>query len=802
MTGPANATAGVSFNTLTVTAKDAFGNTATGYTGTVAFSGGGTGTTLPGNYAFVAGDSGTHTFTATLTQAGARTITATDTVTGTINGTTGTVTVGSAAATTLTVAGPANATAGVSFGTLSVTAKDAFGNVATGYLGTVTFSGGGTSPTLPANYSFVAGDSGTHTFTATLTQSGARTITATDTVAGSINGTTGAIAVAPAGAATFTVTGPANATAGVSFNTLTVTAKDAFGNIATGYTGIAHFTGGGTSPTLPANYTFVAGDNGTHTFTATLTQAGGQTVTTTDTVTGTITGTTGTITVAPVAAATLTVSGPANATAGVSFGSLTVTAKDSFGNVATGYLGTVTFSGGGTSPTLPANYTFVAGDSGTHTFTATLTQSGARTITATDTVTGTINGTTGTITVAAASAAKLRVTGSTSQTAGSAQSLTVTAFDSFGNIATGYTGAHQITFSGASASTAPVTQPTATTNTGTAIAFGTATTITFTAGVSTAGGSTILYAAQNASLVASAGDGGPGGVTPITTSGGDILGVTVSPAALAKFAFQLTSAQTNGQAFTGTNTLTAQDAYGNTKTTFNAFGDNVTISRNAPLTGAISGLSGGNVLTNAADFVSGVATLSGLTYTGNAATGALVATAVSGSTGTSNAVTIGAGTATRFVVTGSATQNVGRDPGTHRDRGRRIRQHRAVLHGRPRDHLQRRLELARPRDGSDRHRQDGNRDGLRSSDHDHLHERRRLERPLHGALQGGEPDRRRDRGRADHHRKRPAQRRRLAGGRLVARSVGRHLAADRRCSRQPDLDRTRSVRQHGHVVHG
>src|SRR5205814_6667886 len=107
-----------------------------------------------------------------------------------------------------------------------------------------------------------------------------------------------------------------------------------------------------------------------------------------------------TITVAPAAAATLAATGPGSATAGTSFSTLVVTAKDTYGNVATGYTGTVTFSGGGTSPTLPSNYTFVAGDNGTHTFTATLTQAGSRTITATDTVTSGSTGTSATITEA------------------------------------------------------------------------------------------------------------------------------------------------------------------------------------------------------------------------------------------------------------------------------------------------------------------------------------------------------------------------------------------------------------------
>lgn len=66
----------------------------------------------------------------------------------------------------------------------------------------------------------------------------------------------------------FTLTGPANATAGTAF-TVTVTAKDAAGSTLTGYRGTVHFLNYVSDPlaVLPADYTFVAGDNGTHTFT-------------------------------------------------------------------------------------------------------------------------------------------------------------------------------------------------------------------------------------------------------------------------------------------------------------------------------------------------------------------------------------------------------------------------------------------------------------------------------------------------------------------------------------------------------
>src|SRR5262249_19659736 len=52
-------TAGVS-NSFTVTARDASGNTVTGYTGTITFSSSDAQAGLPANYTFVSGDAGQH----------------------------------------------------------------------------------------------------------------------------------------------------------------------------------------------------------------------------------------------------------------------------------------------------------------------------------------------------------------------------------------------------------------------------------------------------------------------------------------------------------------------------------------------------------------------------------------------------------------------------------------------------------------------------------------------------------------------------------------------------------------------
>ena len=93
--------------------------------------------------------------------------------------------------------------------------------------------------------------------------------------------------------------------------------------------------------------------------------------------------------------------------------------------------------------------------------------------------------------------------------------------------------------------------------------------------------------------------------------------VTINAGALDHFTFNAASPQTDGVAFTGTNTLTAQDIGNNTITNFNAASNNVTITPVSPLTGTVSGLHGSNVLNQAADFSSGVANLTslGMTYT-------------------------------------------------------------------------------------------------------------------------------------------------------------------------------------------
>ena len=124
--------------TFTVTAKNADGTTDTAYTGTVHFTSSDGQAGLPANYTFTAADVGVHMFNATMKTAGTQSLTAADTVSGSIIGGQAGIVVKPAAAIQLIIGGLPNVTHGVAF-TFTVSMVDAYGNIATGYVGTVHF---------------------------------------------------------------------------------------------------------------------------------------------------------------------------------------------------------------------------------------------------------------------------------------------------------------------------------------------------------------------------------------------------------------------------------------------------------------------------------------------------------------------------------------------------------------------------------------------------------------------------------------------------------------------------------------
>lgn len=151
--------------------------------GTISQPGGaGTGYLVSGSHTYVSAGSYTITVTVTPTQ-------------GSAASGTNTASVSSAPATHFTIIPLSVSLAGTPF-TISVSAQTASNSIATGYTGTVQFTSTDVAAVRPANYTFTSGNNGVHTFNVTLNTPGDQTITATDTVASSITGTSGGIAVA------------------------------------------------------------------------------------------------------------------------------------------------------------------------------------------------------------------------------------------------------------------------------------------------------------------------------------------------------------------------------------------------------------------------------------------------------------------------------------------------------------------------------------------------------------------------------------------------------------------------------
>lgn len=606
----------------------------------------------------------------------------------------------------LALSSPQNS--GVAFtGTNTLTAQDAYGNTVT------TFEASDNNITIAAVSPLtgsISGLSGTNKLTsasdftngvADLTALGmvytgnSATGTFTATAAtGGYTGTSGSVVIGSGAASKFVITGNTTQTAGVSQD-ITITAKDASGNTATAYTGDKSIVfSGANSSANPSTAPTVEDKNGTATafgvsttitFTngvATVSAGANGVMTLYKVETANIVATEGSITTSGTDRLSVIVSAAgmnkfalvleSPQISGTAFtGINTLTAQDAYGNTVTSFeasanhvtiaavaplTGTVTGLSGTNVLTSADDFTSgvadltalgmtYSGNATTGTFTATA-------------ATGGYTGTSGAVAFNAGSATKFVITGNTTQTAGASQDITITAKDAAGNTATGYTGNMSLIFSGASSSSAPVTAPTIRDMSGTAVPFGTATTITFISGIAMVSGGTngvmTLYKSETADIVATEGS--------ITTTGADRLSVVVSTAGMNKFALTLATPQVCGTAFTGTNTLTAQDAYGNTVTSFEASDNNVTIAANAPLTGSISGLSGTFKLTSVADFTDGVADLTalGITYTGNADTGTFTATSATGGyTGTSGSLVINVGLAVRFVITGNTAQTAG-----------------------------------------------------------------------------------------------------------------------------------------------
>lgn len=418
----ATPTAGIPLN-ATVSVNDATGNPMVGYSGTVRFASSQVSAVLPANYTFLPSENGVHVFPGAITlyQALSSTITVTDTSNPSIT-VTSTLAVGPNVATALAVAtAPLSPTAGAT-ATVTVTARDAYGNVATGYAGTVTITASPTYLGTPPETIIPAAPTGggIFTFTSTLYLAGSRTVSALGSGATPISGGAG-ITVSPAATSRFAFAGiPAAATSGTAFTGVTLTALDVFNNTTT-FSGTATLTSSDVQGAIfaPATAVFTSGTSAS--LSVTLKTVGSQTVT--------VTGAAVSSTSSPVAvsAGPLDHLGLTPATSTVAAGSsqfYSARAFDFYNND----LGDVTIS---TSFAISPNGSCFPGS----------IPSCSSTVAGTHTVTGTYNTRTGTasLTVTPLSVSRLTLTGVPGTVvAGAPFSATVTAEDTYGNVATGY----------------------------------------------------------------------------------------------------------------------------------------------------------------------------------------------------------------------------------------------------------------------------------------------------------------------------------------------------------------------------
>jgi hypothetical protein len=263
-----------------IRAVDETGRPVRGYTGTVALTSSDPAAVLPDDITFTTDDRGRATVKVTLNTAGEQTITATDTASDTVLGTTTVNVTAAPVATSFFVRAERDATSGA-VTRVAVVALDESNRIATSYTGTVALTSTDAGATLPESYTFTSSDRGVHVFEFTPSTTGEQTVTATDTADASLTGSVTVNVAAAQVATRFALITRPTAAADESAQVYVVALDD--GNrIVRNYTGTVTLTSSDPEATLPEPYTFTAADRGVKALTVTFGTTGSQTVTATD----------------------------------------------------------------------------------------------------------------------------------------------------------------------------------------------------------------------------------------------------------------------------------------------------------------------------------------------------------------------------------------------------------------------------------------------------------------------------------------------------------------------------------------
>ncbi|MFC2048668.1 hypothetical protein ACFLR5_00430, partial [Elusimicrobiota bacterium] len=468
---PSQVTAGTEYD-ITVTARDVYNNKKTNYTGFVEFASNEPLATFKDNYTFILGDAGEKLFPSTVTMRTANV--------GPGNGSTpwwirvrddgenvekyaNNITCYPKSYSAFNVSvdtGPL--TAGTATDII-VEAIDDYGNrCSTGsviYDDTVEFTSSDGSAVIPDDYTFTTGsgnDNGYHTFTSSLTLKtvGTHWFKANDTIATGKSGQQNGIEVDPATRTNYELIMSTDQTAGIAFS-ITVMAKDQYGNIDTNNGDFVQFVTNNTDATLPLiSEQLVSGEKEwLNSFTlraASWTLAGVLTQpwyieAQWENNPGVINGRKENIMITPKPASEFVVSGVADPIGAGDPDAFFVEARDEYGNREVNYISTITFTSDSPSWSVVfATYTFLASDRGKKSFSATFNTASPpdyyleayQSIPSSPTLNGQFPG----ITVNPSGFTDLTITGiDDPETEGHiSQSVIVTARDQFNNVYTSY----------------------------------------------------------------------------------------------------------------------------------------------------------------------------------------------------------------------------------------------------------------------------------------------------------------------------------------------------------------------------
>ena len=398
------ATAGTVLNGMQVCLADYFGNTETSITtGTVSLSiAGGPGGFAVGSTVTAPVVNGVATFSnLTLDTAGIYTFKATSSNVNLSAVISGSIIVGAAAPSEFVFTQqPGTGVAGAAIPVVRVSLEDAFGNVEASNSGAQVAMSVADGPAGFASSSLTTAGliNGVATFgNLVLNTAGGYTLAATGMVEAadgtslSLSATSAAFTVSPSQVSKLAfLPVHRSATAGQALAPVKVAMEDQYGNIETSFSaGVVTLTIAGGPGGFASGTTSVVVSQGVAAFSNLVLDTAGNYRFQATSSTNLTAATSAAFTIIPAAASKFSVSGiPPSVIAGIAE-TFTVTAQDAFGNVATGYSGTIRFSSSDSEATLPANATLI---DGVGTFSARFNTAGTQSITATDTANNSITG--------------------------------------------------------------------------------------------------------------------------------------------------------------------------------------------------------------------------------------------------------------------------------------------------------------------------------------------------------------------------------------------------------------------------